>query len=161
MLRFADDFVVFCKTRESALALYDLLEPLLAKRGLTLNRTKSKLTSVTEGFDFVGFNHRLVKRFGHEHAHGYSFRPDGEYSFIRRELFTPSSVPSKKSFKKVRDTLSELFDGFAGKSPTKLIRRANRVIRGWCLSKRAWCLLKKVKKGLLHAFQVARFLSLS
>lgn len=138
MLRFADDFVIFCKTRASAMALFDELEPLVAKRGLSLNRSKCAVTPVTEGFDFVGFHHRLALRFGYVGAHTHSFRPDGEYSFLKREFFTPSSVPSKKSFKKVKVTLSELFADYAGKAPSKLIRRANGVIRGWCLSKRAF-----------------------
>lgn len=40
MLRFADDFVIFCKTKKDTLTLYDKLDgpALLTKRGLTLNR---------------------------------------------------------------------------------------------------------------------------
>jgi len=145
MLRFADDFVIFCKTKKDAMSLYDELEPHLAKRGLVLNRTKSSVVPITEGFDFVGFHHSLARKFGHEYAHAYSFRPDGEFSFLKRELFAPSSVPSKKSFKKVKDTLSILFDEYAGKSSHEFIRRANRVIRGWCLSKRAFDCYKHFK----------------
>jgi len=47
------------------MSLYDKLEPLLNKRGLELNHTKSKVTPVTDGFDFVGFPTALVPRFGY------------------------------------------------------------------------------------------------
>jgi RNA-directed DNA polymerase len=138
MLRYADDFVIFCKTKANALALYDELEPLLAKRGLDLNRAKSNVSSVTAGFDFLGFTHRLAKKFGKSYSHTESVRPDGEFDFIRNDKLTPSSVPSKKSYRKVKQALSDLFAEYAGKSPTQLVLRANRVIRGWCLSKRAF-----------------------
>jgi len=138
MLRFADDFVIFCRTKESAMALYDQLDVILRKRGLELNKDKTRVSSVMEGFDFLGFNNRLVKRFGKSYSHVASLRPHGEFEYIRHEELTPSSVPSKKSYKKVKQTLSDLFAEFAGKSPTQLVLRANRVIRGWCLSKRAF-----------------------
>ncbi len=68
MLRFADDFVVFCRTKADAMSLYDKLDPLLKKRGLELNHTKSKVTPITDGFDFVGFHTALVPKFGYENA---------------------------------------------------------------------------------------------
>lgn len=138
MIRYADDFLVFCKTRADALSLYDELDPILAKRGIPLNKEKSKVFAITDGFDFLGFNHRLAKKFGKSYSHTHSWNSDGEFDFIKRVDMTPSSVPSKKSYKKVKDTLSELFVEYAGKSPTQLVLRANRVIRGWCLSKRAF-----------------------
>jgi len=138
MLRYADDFLIFCKTKADAMSLFDELDPILAKRGVPLNKEKSKVYSIIEGFDFLGFNNRLAKKFGKSYSHAYSFKPNGEFDFIKRADMTPSSVPSKKSYKKVKETLTALFKEYAGKSPTQLVLRANRVIRGWCISKRAF-----------------------
>lgn len=60
-VRYADDFVILCKTREDAQEIYTLLESYLAKRGLTLSPEKTKITHIKEGFDFLGFNIRSYK----------------------------------------------------------------------------------------------------
>ena len=53
LIRYADDFVVLCKTKKDALKVYELLEPYLEKRGLTLSKEKTKITHLSEGFDFL------------------------------------------------------------------------------------------------------------
>src|SRR6185312_454138 len=59
VVRYADDFVVFCTNQEEALRVKDvLLPPWLAARGLTLSPEKTRIVHVAEGFDFLGFNVR-------------------------------------------------------------------------------------------------------
>ena len=58
MIRYADDFVVLCKTKEDAEQVYELLEDYLIERGITLSPEKTKITHLKDGFDFLGFNIR-------------------------------------------------------------------------------------------------------
>lgn len=59
MIIYADDFVVTAATKE---LLEDKVRPILeerlAKVGLRLSKTKTKITHINEGFDFLGFNVR-------------------------------------------------------------------------------------------------------
>ena len=61
VIRYADDFVVLCKTLEDAKEVYNLLEDYLEERGLTLAPDKTKITHINDGFDFLGFNIRCYK----------------------------------------------------------------------------------------------------
>src|SRR5713226_2289832 len=63
VVRYADDFVVFCETQEDALVVRDrILPPWLAERGLSLSPEKTRIVHLTEGFDFLSFN---VRHFAH------------------------------------------------------------------------------------------------
>ena len=54
VVRYADDFVVFCESREDAERVVDLLKEWLATRGLRLSEAKTRIVHLTEGFDFLG-----------------------------------------------------------------------------------------------------------
>lgn len=58
MVRYADDFLVLCKTKEDAENVPKLLRDYLLERGLTLAEDKTKITTIQKGFDFLGFNIR-------------------------------------------------------------------------------------------------------
>ena len=61
VIKYADDFIVLCKTLDDANDVYGLLEGYLKERGLTLAPDKTKITHINEGFDFLGFNIRCYK----------------------------------------------------------------------------------------------------
>lgn len=138
MIRYADDFVILTRTKRDAESLYNELEPILARRGLELSRDKTRISDVVSGFDFLGFNLRLAKRFSRKYLITHGFHESGEFSFLREDVMFSMATPSKKSFKKVKETLKNLFLQYSGKSPTQLVIKSNRVIRGWAISKRAW-----------------------
>src|SRR5260221_14692604 len=58
VVRYADDFVCFCETREDAERVQGILKEWLRERGLTLSEEKTRIVHLTEGFDFLGFNIR-------------------------------------------------------------------------------------------------------
>ena len=58
VLKYANDFVVLCRTLEDAKDVYGLLGDYLKERGLTLAPDKTKITHINDGFDFLGFNIR-------------------------------------------------------------------------------------------------------
>ena len=53
--RYADDFVVVCRTEAQAKAAQALVERTVAELGLQLNQEKTEITSFGKGFDFLGF----------------------------------------------------------------------------------------------------------
>ena len=64
LVRYADDFVVLCPTRERAEQARDLAEATLAPLGLRLHPDKTRIVDLrrgAEGFDFLGFHHRMVE----------------------------------------------------------------------------------------------------
>ena len=61
VIRYADDFVVLCKTLDDAESLYDLLDDYLNERGLTLASDKTRITNLYDGFDFLGYNIRCYR----------------------------------------------------------------------------------------------------
>lgn len=106
LVRYADDFVIITSTKSEATEMYDKLKPYLEKRGLELAMDKTKVTHISEGFDFLGFN---VKQY------------NGKLLI----------KPSKKSIKKAKMKISETFNQLKGKPVDILIGKLNPIIRGY------------------------------
>src|SRR6516225_1984271 len=115
VVRYADDFVGFCESKEDAAHVKDvLLPPWLAERGLALSEEKTRIVHLTEGFDFLGFN---VK---HYHAPGTT-----------RTGFKLLIRPSPKAVSRKREELRAAWLGLKGQSVGAVLRRLNPIIRGW------------------------------
>ena len=117
MVRYADDFVIFANSKEDIEAIPDILNPYLEKRGLKLAEDKTRITHISDGFDFVGFNFRRYKTFnGIKHL----------------------SKPSKDSIKQFKSKVSEICRQHHGHNVDELIKRLNPLIKGtanyWKLS---------------------------
>ncbi len=113
LVRYADDWVVFCETKEDAEAVIGLLTDWLAQRGLRLSPEKTRIAHLTDGFDFLGFNVRL-----------YQTRR-------RRSGYVLLIKPSTESVRKIRETLRHDWDHLHGHNVAAVIKRLNPVIRGW------------------------------
>jgi RNA-directed DNA polymerase len=64
LCRYADDLVAICATRERAVQARALVEATLAPLGLFLHPDKTRIVDLrqgAEGFEFLGFHHRMVK----------------------------------------------------------------------------------------------------
>ncbi|MCY9665836.1 group II intron reverse transcriptase/maturase [Paenibacillus alginolyticus] len=110
VIRYADDFIIICHSREEAESMYGKLEPYLRDRGLQLSQEKTKITYIQDGFDFLGFNFRRYQR-----KRGPVF------------LVTPSKESVKKAYAKVKD----VFLRNTGKNVYRLIGELNPIIRGY------------------------------
>ena len=118
LVRYADDFVVLCRTEAQATEAMLRLRAIFARLKLTLHPEKTKLVQIglgKDGFDFLGCHLRIVKsRFK---GRTYLFR-----------------WPSAKSMKKVRGRIRELTDRRrrAGlKDVDEVIADLNRLLQGW------------------------------
>lgn len=58
VIRYADDFIVTARDKESLENVQIQIQQWLVERGLELSAEKTLITSMEKGFDFLGFNHR-------------------------------------------------------------------------------------------------------
>jgi RNA-directed DNA polymerase len=114
LVRYADDFVVFCESREDAEAVIQTLKGWLGERGLTLSEEKTRIVHLTEGFDFLGFNVRQYKT-PRTSRYGYKL-------LIK---------PSKESVKAIRKKLRDKWLSLRGYDATTVVVTLNPIIRGW------------------------------
>jgi len=109
VVRYADDFVIFAQNKKDIEAIYGILEPYLEDRGLKLAEDKTKISHISDGFDFLGFNFRRYKtNSGPIHL----------------------SKPSKSSIKAFTSKIGEICKEYHGHSVDALIDRLNPFIRG-------------------------------
>ena len=62
LIRYADDIVVTGKNQEVLHECRSAIAEFLSQRGLELSVSKTKVTHVNKGFDFLGFNFRRMER---------------------------------------------------------------------------------------------------
>jgi len=110
LVRFADDFVVMCHSHEQAVEVQCKLRAWLKPRGLSFNDSKTKITTVTDGFDFLGYN---IRRYS---------SAKGEKLLIK---------PSKNALQRLRQKLREELRRLHGSNALAVIGRLNPIIRGW------------------------------
>jgi CRISPR-associated protein Cas1 len=56
LIRYADDFLIFCKTKEQAEEIVQKVESILSGLSLKIKKEKTFIKSVLEGFEFLGFS---------------------------------------------------------------------------------------------------------
>jgi len=105
MVRYADDFVILCRSQEQGKAAMQVAHRLTAERGLTLHPEKTRLVDATvpgDGFDFLGYHFERGTRW-----------------------------PRKKSLKKVKDAIRSKTKRSNGHSLECIIQDVNRTLKGW------------------------------
>ena len=103
MVRYADDFVILCKTKEQARAALDGVATWTAQAGLTLHPTKTRIVdSRALPFEFLGYRFERGRRF-----------------------------PRDKSMMKLRDTIRAKTGRSDGRMLRVIIADVNRTLRGW------------------------------
>jgi RNA-directed DNA polymerase len=122
VVRYADDFVVLCSSREQAEEAQRRATAMLGDLGLELHPDKTRVVDLREGkegFDFLGC---------HLHAR-MSGRMWEQYGKVRYFLHR---WPSKRSMKRARQRIKELTDRrWVGTELKVLIERLNLFLRGW------------------------------
>lgn len=103
MVRYADDFVILCRTAEDAQRALEMVRQWVTDNGLVLHPTKTRIVDArTEGFDFLGYNFRGVQHW-----------------------------PRKKSLAKLKDSLRAKTPRTSGYSLLFVIGEVNQTLRGW------------------------------
>lgn len=114
VIRYADDFVVFCESQEDAQKATKILIAWLQERGLELSPDKTKIVHLSEGFDFLGFNIR--------HYKAEKTSKTGWKLLIK---------PSQDSLNKIRKKLRDEWIALKGHNVQTVLKRLNPIIRGW------------------------------
>ncbi len=114
LIRYADDFVIICRTRQNAETALQTVKQIMAILKLTLHPTKTRVVDMgQDGFDFLGF-----------HFHKKKSKKSGK--------LLPYNWPAPKAMKAVRSKIHFLTERKRlSNSLTEVIKFLNRVIRGW------------------------------
>lgn len=107
VVRYADDLVAMCHSREAAEQVKARLAEWLAPRGLVFNEDKTRIVHAETGFDFLGFNARRYR--------------------CGKLLIKPS----KTAVRRIRNRLREEIRALRGGPPLAVLRRINPIVRGW------------------------------
>ncbi len=123
LVRYADDFVVMCRTKSSCEEAERRVRLILQRLKLELHPEKTRRVDLSrgrQGFDFLGCHHRkqFSKRIWKEQG---------------KRLYFLHRWPSQRSMKRVRQRVHELTDRrwFGAKDVRVVIERLNPVLRGW------------------------------
>jgi RNA-directed DNA polymerase len=103
MVRYADDFVILCRSPEEAAQALALVQQWTAEAGLKLHPEKTKIVDATKDvFDFLGYRFKRGRRF-----------------------------PRPKSLQKLQDAIRAKTKRTSGESLTKIINDLTPRLRGW------------------------------
>jgi RNA-directed DNA polymerase len=106
-IRYADDMVFILKPGEDVTKLLVKIEKFLAQRGMNVSQKKTRVSTTTEGFDFLGWRFYVQKNNG-------KFR----------------SEPSVENFKKFREKVKSIVNNSNYNAETKAKKLA-AIVRGW------------------------------
>jgi group II intron reverse transcriptase/maturase len=118
LVRYADDFVILCRTRAQAEAALERVRETLARLRLSLHPAKTRLVELglgKEGFDFLGCHLRVVR--SHFSGRNYLFRWPSRRAMksVRGRVRDLTSRPKRAGMRDIREVIAEL----------------NPVLRGW------------------------------
>jgi RNA-directed DNA polymerase len=103
MVRYADDFVILCRSPEDAAKALALVQQWTAEVGLKLHPEKTKIVDATkDAFDFLGYRFKQGRRY-----------------------------PRPKSLQKFKDAVRAKTKRTSGESLTKIINDLTPQLRGW------------------------------
>ncbi len=103
MVRYADDFVILCRSPEQASQALAMVQDWTAAAGLTLHPTKTRIVDAKEeAFEFLGYRFEDGKRY-----------------------------PRTKSLMKLKDTIRAKTKRTSGKCLRAIIGSLNPTLRGW------------------------------
>jgi RNA-directed DNA polymerase len=114
LIRYADDFVLMVSgDRHHAETLREEVAAVLAPLGLRLSPEKTRVVHIDEGFDFLGFHIRRMRKRGTS----------------KRYVYT---TPSRKSIQSIKDKVSELtYRSTRYQTLAEVITSLNQALAGW------------------------------
>lgn len=104
MVRYADDFVLLCRSEEEAKAALARVQTWVTENGLTLHPEKTRIVDTTQpgGFDFLG----------------YHFERDYKW-------------PRRQALDRFKDKVRQLTPRTSGESMEATVAKLNDMLRGW------------------------------
>jgi RNA-directed DNA polymerase len=122
LTRWADDFVVVCKTKAQARRALVFAERFLREElGVRLNARKTRVVHISQGFEFLGYK---VKK-------GKGFRLPAQMRRDKANSYNLYAVARERSVQKFKDQIRKHTRRKAPITLKELIEQINPVIRGW------------------------------
>lgn len=159
LTRYADDFVVICKTKKDAERAYELIRAIMDRLELTVHPTKTRIVGLwtgEEGFDFLGMHHRKTKA---ETSKG-------------KVYVTTQQWLSRKAEERIREVVKERLapPSMRHKSFHEHLEYLNPKIQGWRnyyytaysqkkMAKLDWYILQRLTKWYAKKRQRPRWMS--
>jgi RNA-directed DNA polymerase len=114
LIRYADDFVIMVSgTRRHAEALREEAAAVLAPLGLRLAEEKTRVIHIDEGFDFLGWTIRRMRKRGTSKHYVYT-------------------VPSRKSIQAIRDKVAvKTYRATQNQDYAALLQGIGKTLQGW------------------------------
>src|SRR6201993_3910056 len=122
LTRWADDFVIVCRTRQEAEAALATARAFLHERlGVSLHPEKTRIVHITNGFEFLGYKIRK----------GKGLKLPAHKRTARTNPLNLYAVPRQKSVDRFKDQIRSLTRRNAPVRLRDVIEAINPVIRGW------------------------------
>lgn len=122
LTRFADDWVVTCRTRAEAQSALTFATKVLEKLGVVLNGDKTRIVHVRQGFEFLGYKIKRGSRPLRLPAHKIKSRTR------QGSLY---AYPRQKSIDHFKEQIRKRTRRKAPLTTGRLIDEINPIIRGW------------------------------
>jgi RNA-directed DNA polymerase len=106
LIRYADDLLALCHSRQQAEEVKARLAEWLAPRGLVFNEEKTRIVNLDEGCDFLGFT-------------------------VRRQSGKLLIKPSKAALRRHRQRLRSEMRALRGHNVVAVLQRLTPIVRGW------------------------------
>jgi group II intron reverse transcriptase/maturase len=122
LTRYADDWVVTCRSRRQAEKVLRLATGILRTLGVVLNPTKTKIVHIRQGFEFLGFK---IKQ-------GTSqLRLKQDKIVTSARSYSLYACPTEKSLQRFKEKVRALTRRRAPVNVVQLIEQLNPLLRGW------------------------------
>ena len=142
-IRYADDIVFICQPEADPIEILSRIKSFLSKIGCKVSKSKTRIVTSTDGFDFLGWNFRV--------------KPDGKFK----------CVPSKDNYLNFKKKVKAIVNSSSYGAIVKATKLAP-VVRGWrtyhkfcdmsgsgfslfLTRKRAWRVFNKERKQNWHS----------
>jgi RNA-directed DNA polymerase len=121
LTRYADDWVITCKSAAEARVAIDAAHRILKQLGVELHPQKTRIVHVQHGFEFLGYK---IKRGKKLHLPGSKIRSQARSGALY-------AYPREKSIQRFRDQVRQRTKRCVPLKTKELIARLNPLLRGW------------------------------
>jgi len=122
LTRYADDWVVTCRSRAEAQAALKTATQILEKLGVTLHAEKTRIVHVRHGFEFLGY--KIKRGTGRLDLPAHKIRSGTQVGALY-------AYPREKSIQRFKETVRRRTRRKAPLRTQEMIERLNPVLRGW------------------------------
>ena len=114
IVRYADDFVVLVRgERHHVEALRAEIDEALAPLGLRLSQSKTRVVHMADGFDFLGFHVKWMRKRGTDKCYVYTFIADKPVRELKRKIRALTHRRSQVPFAAVLARINQILRGWA------------------------------------------------